>query len=233
MKKTFKSHLNNSDAMQKISKVLFFFVLVCIFSCAKDSVDPVDNSCGTSYSYTGDVKLIIDQSCAYSGCHDGVSGAPGNYTTFDGMSNALSTGVFENRVVLAQNMPPDYATDGPTELTVEELTIVTDWVNAGFPEEPSSIAATYESSIRTIIDNSCAYSGCHDGQSGVGNYTFYDGMVGEINEGDFFTRVVTDRDVPSSTMPPPYAVEEGGEPRLTEEEFELMLCWIENGYPEN
>lgn len=218
--------------MQKISKVLFFFIFIGVYACTKDSVDPVDNSCGSSFSYNDDVKLIIDNSCAYSGCHDGGGGAPGNYTSFDGLNDVLMSGFFMSRVVFTKDMPPSYAT-GPTELTNNELSIIEEWLSAGFPEESNAVAATYEASVRTIIDETCAYSGCHDGQNGVGNYTFYQGMESEINDGDFFDRVVTDRDVPSLTMPPPYAVDEGGEPRLTDEQFDLILCWIENGYPEN
>jgi hypothetical protein len=217
--------------MQKISKVLFFFIFICIFACSKDSVEPVDNSCGTTYSYTMDVKMIIDQSCAYSGCHDGVSSAPGNYTTFEGMTDVLTFGTFENRVIVAKNMPP-FDAPGPKELTEAELKIIGEWLNAGFPKDVSPIAATYESSIQAIIDNSCAYSGCHDG-GGIGDYGLYEGLESDINSGELFNRVVTLREDDVSGMPPVRAIDFGGPAMLTEEEFQLMLCWIENGYPEN
>ncbi len=217
--------------MQKISKVLFFFIFISIFACSKDSVEPVDNSCGTSYSYSTDVKMIIDQSCAYSGCHDGSGAAPGNYTSFDGMIDVLTLGTFENRVIVAKNMPPLDA-PGPTELTEDELKIIGAWLNAGFPEDVNPIAATYESSIQAIIDNSCAYSGCHDG-GGIGDYGLYQGLESVISSGSFFNRVVTIREDEVSGMPPLRAPDFGGPAMLTEEEFQLMLCWIENGYPEN
>jgi len=220
--------------MQKISKVVVFLVFMAFFACSKDSVDPVDTSCGTSLSFKNDIKSIIDNTCAYSGCHDGSGAAPGNYTTFEGFSNVLVNGQFENRALIARNMPPDFATEGPTELTESQLSLLTEWFNAGFPEEESLGSITYESSIRSIIDNSCAYSGCHDGQtSGVGDYNFFPEIQDDITSGSFFTRVVEIRDDEQNGMPPARAVDYGGSPRLNDVEFQLMLCWIENGYPEN
>lgn len=189
-------------------------------------------------SYDTGVKEIIDASCAYAGCHNGAGSGPGNYTTYDGLSNILNSGLFSTRVFeLKDNpdigMPPDYATGGPVDLTDAELTILMDWVDSGAPESAMMSAATYDESIKLIIDNSCAYSGCHDGQTGIGNYSNLQGMQDDIESGLFFDRVVTRREDPVLGMPPARAVDFGGAATLTDEEFELMLCWIENGYPEN
>ena len=45
----------------------FFFMV----SCGDDDEDMVDPCDSFTATYNGDVKAIIDGSCAYSGCHSG------------------------------------------------------------------------------------------------------------------------------------------------------------------
>ncbi|MBT8234135.1 MAG: hypothetical protein HKO66_02540 [Saprospiraceae bacterium] len=224
--------------MKKISKGAFFLCIILAFSCSRDATEPIDNSCGSTSSYNSNIKTIIDASCAYNGCHNGGGGAPGDFSTYDGLENVLTSGQFSVRVFNQKDdpnigMPPDYATGGPINLTDEEILTLMDWVNSGFPEEENAIAATYDDAIKGIIDNSCAYSGCHDGQTGIGNYQNLEGLQGDIDDNDFFERVVEIREDPVKGMPPERAEELGGPAMLTDEEFQLILCWIENGYPQN
>lgn len=224
--------------MQKISIILYFSIFLLMVSCACDMTEPADNSCGTTMSYDKGIKEIIDVSCAYAGCHNGAGLGPGDYSTYQGLVGILNSGSFSNRVFeLKDNpaigMPPDNAVGGPTDLTDAELTILMEWVESGYPEKENSIAATYDESIKVIIDAGCAYSGCHDGQRGIGNYSNYQGIQDIILSGSFFERVVEIREDPVQGMPPARSVDFGGAPRLSDEEFELVLCWIENGYPEN
>lgn len=83
----------------------------------------------------------------------------------------------------------------------------------------------FTNDIQEIINTSCAYSGCHL-DSAPGIYTSFDGLTGAIDNGEFFTRVLSIRD-----MPPSYAPDDRPQ-TLTAAEIELINCWAENDYPE-
>lgn len=79
---------------------------------------------------------------------------------------------------------------------------------------------TFADGIQDILRRKCNTSGCHDGSSGVGNYSSFRNMEGVIDNGLFRQEVFVRR-----TMP-----KEGD---LTPEELELLRCWSDNGFPEN
>ncbi len=113
----------------------FVFTLIWM-GCAKDSTQAIScDGCGVTgeVSFDANVKSIIDNSCAYSGCHSG--SAPGDYTTYEGLKTILDSGLFQDRVLSAKNMPPEYAPDErPKTLSECELCIIQDWVDAGYPD---------------------------------------------------------------------------------------------------
>jgi len=220
---------------------LFFIsvVTILVISCARDMTEPQVNTCGTVVDYDGYAKGIIDASCALSGCHDGMSaGVPGNFTSYEGLAPFLNSGVFATRVFDMRDnpvtgMPPDNAVDfgGQANLDDETIMQLMLWANAGYPEQEIEVVATYDETIQNIIDLSCAYSGCHNGTPGVpGDYSSYAGLELDLENGSFYRRVVESRDDPVLGMPPDRAT---GPTDLTEEEFQLILCWVENDYPEN
>lgn len=99
------------------------------------------------------------------------------------------------------------------------------------PESCMDSIPTYEGSIKAIIDNSCAYSGCHLDGSAPGVYTTYSGLESVVESGIFREKVVNLRDDPYLGMPPDLVPE--GRPRdLTQQELELIQCWLENDHPE-
>lgn len=117
--------------------------IMMIFSpaCTNDQLPEPTEPMGCLDSiptYDGSIKAIIDNSCAYAGCHLG--GAPGIYDTYAGLEAALSGGLFRERVILERDdpgvgMPPNYAPEGrPEDLTAEELELITCWLDNGFPE---------------------------------------------------------------------------------------------------
>ena len=221
-----------------ISVLAFLFIMV---SCAKDQTDPPDNSCGSDLDYLTNIKPIIDASCALSGCHDGTTGI-GDYSNYDGLEQVLRFGSFANRVIDQREnpvvgMPPDNAVDvgGVADLQDEEIEMIMEWLDNGFPREAEPVIATYDENVKFIIDTNCSYAGCHNGQPGTpGVYTTYGGLSGDLENGRFFNKVVELRDDPVLGMPPDEsATNLGGPANLTEEEFQIILCWIENDYPEN
>lgn len=113
---------------------------VLAFACGDKDEDPVDPCDSINATYDGDVKAIINSSCAYSGCHDGMNtGLPEDardYTTFAGLGVNTANGKFKTRVLDVKNMPnPDITPDDkPQELTTAQLEILQCWHDAGYPQ---------------------------------------------------------------------------------------------------
>ncbi len=121
-------------------RILFYFLTISCFlllhsSCVSESLDPDPALvCNTVVTYDDQMAEIIDNSCAYVGCHDGGGDAPGDYTNFAVLSTNLNE-TFERRVVEEQNMPPEYAPEGsPKTLTADELNLMRCWIEDGYPE---------------------------------------------------------------------------------------------------
>ena len=129
--------------------LLSFFSLLAFslyqFSCTADKLpEPMAGAeCDTfDATYDGDIKAIIDASCALTGCHVSGGGAPGVFQDFSGLldfANNGPNGLRDRVIVLANDpdngMPPDWNTNpGPKNLTEEQLKIFKCWVDSGFPE---------------------------------------------------------------------------------------------------
>ena len=89
---------------------------------------------------------------------------------------------------------------------------------------------TYNTNMQAIVDTYCAYAECHNGSAGVpGDYRTYEGM--RIHFGaSILERVVTIREDAVLGMPPARA---NGPTDLSEEDFKLFNCWINEEFPEN
>ena len=86
----------------------------------------------------------------------------------------------------------------------------------------------YTEDIKDLVTRSCAYADCHTIGASIGDYSTYDGMSVH-----FTSNLIEDRinnPDPDTGMPPDYAQ---GPIDLSEEELQLMNCWIAEGYPEN
>jgi hypothetical protein len=95
---------------------------------------------------------------------------------------------------------------------------------------------SYANGVREIINVNCAYSGCHDGSAGIGpgDYTRYNqALLRELNTGSFRSRVIDQRENASIGMPPNKSVyPESQKDDLTEDELAIILCWLDDGFPE-
>lgn len=121
--------------MKKISFSIFIIIILWV-ACTRDSYVPVGFDCGERITYDSHMKEIIDLNCSYSGCHDGVS-APGDYTSYEGISVDFDGNIF-NRVVTLQldtvfGMPPWNGT-GPKDLSDEHFMLMNCWISEEFPE---------------------------------------------------------------------------------------------------
>lgn len=102
------------------------------------------------------------------------------------------------------------------------------------PEGCASGLTAYDTNMKAIIDESCAYSGCHDGESPSvpGDYTSYEGIRPFLEDGSVRTRVFDLRNDPVLGMPPSAsAFPLSRKEELTPEEFRLMQCWVNSGFP--
>lgn len=133
------------NANSKITTSLLLFIAFWSTQCTSDQLpEPVvAEFCDTiDATYDGEIKPIIDASCAYSGCHDGSSGIPGNFSSFAGLQSVTSSGSFEQRVIDFRDnpvtgMPPNqsvYPQSLKDDLTADELEIIECWIRLGFPE---------------------------------------------------------------------------------------------------
>ncbi|MEI6411486.1 MAG: hypothetical protein WCR52_19005 [Bacteroidota bacterium] len=92
-------------------------------------------------------------------------------------------------------------------------------------DDPCADSITYNNQIKTIINSSCAYAGCHNGDvnsSAPGNYTTQAGLTDVTSNGKLNNRVVTLKDMPPSNATGPKT--------LTDAQLQLMKCWIQQGY---
>ena len=80
---------------------------------------------------------------------------------------------------------------------------------------------TYENTVKDIIGNKCALSGCHQFAANIGDFTSYQELILSIENSAFQTFVID-----LQIMPP-----DGNVP-LTADEITKLSCWLESGYPE-
>ena len=120
-------------------------LLLTQFSCTSDKLpepSPNENCDNYDATYDGDVKAIIDATCALAGCHVNGGGGPGVFSSYAEMqaSGELSDQGFREYVVVLRDdpqngMPPDWDTNpGPKDLTDEQFEIIKCWIDAGYPE---------------------------------------------------------------------------------------------------
>jgi uncharacterized membrane protein len=120
-----------------MKKMIRFFtasaVLIIAFysfyACKQDKlpVPEVPTFCDSiTATYTDTVKAIIDSKCSVAGCHLNTQNPNlNNYTQVFGSSDRIAV-----RALDLKTMPPL----GMTQLTEDEIKILTCWREAGFPE---------------------------------------------------------------------------------------------------
>jgi uncharacterized membrane protein len=128
--------MKNTNPVTLISAMSVSCILF-IISCTSDVVDP----CGVTYD--AQVRNIVIQTCAYTGCHSGPTASPyvpasaKDYTTYGGMMETVQSGKFRERAIDLQTMPPQaFVPAGkPKSLTTEERDELMCWLDSGHPEK--------------------------------------------------------------------------------------------------
>jgi len=115
----------------------------------------------------------------------------------------------------------------PTSCTSDQL------IEMPPPAFCDTLQVSYTLQVKEIIDTNCAFSGCHvAGSSAPGNYANFGSLSPFLTEIEFERFVIDLRDDPELGMPPNWPTNPGPTD-LTEEEFEIISCWVNRGYPEN
>lgn len=86
------------------------------------------------------------------------------------------------------------------------------------------VAVTYDNQVFPVLESKCATSGCHNSTDAVAGVvvTNYNSLKPYLLNGRFTAEVITDRTMPL-----------GENNALTKEEYNLMICWEEQGFLEN
>lgn len=88
-------------------------------------------------------------------------------------------------------------------------------------EGQCATTVSFQSEINTIINTSCAIPGCHNGDNGASrNWTIFSNV--EDNAQALRARTT------ARTMPPP-----GSGVTITDEEIDLIACWVQQGAQNN
>jgi hypothetical protein len=123
-----KTRLSVGFFYVKIKSMIRKFISIACISialgaCKKDkSAGKLTPSCdGSSPTYNGSIKSILDSRCGSASCHP-------NYTSYQGLSGILQSGDFKREVLTNQTMPEG------SSLTQEQLNKIQCWVDNGFPE---------------------------------------------------------------------------------------------------
>jgi hypothetical protein len=114
--------------------ILFFFTLLftaCSSSTESEITDPIEDNKSEPQSkatYTNDVKTIIDNNCATSGCHSSSSKSAGiPLSTFQEVKDGFIYSGSWNQIETNQ-MPKSY------NLSAAEKELIKNWIDNGYLE---------------------------------------------------------------------------------------------------
>ena len=104
-------------------------VLMLLFIACNKNSDIKETSCdGSTPTFDNEISVIINTSCAISGCHPDADARHGDYSSYEAFEKHRNNGSFEKKVLTKQTMPKGFT------LTQEELNLIQCWVDNGFPE---------------------------------------------------------------------------------------------------
>lgn len=124
-----------AEQQEPMLRFVYCFLLCLLSACTFDKLPmPPENTCdGVQATYELNIRQIIEETCAYSGCHL-------EYTDYEGLLPVLRDGSFQSRVITLRSdgnlgMPPDYAPgDRPVDLSPEQLNLIRCWLSSEYPE---------------------------------------------------------------------------------------------------
>lgn len=120
----------NTVVMKNII-VLVVLIVVIATACTMDKgmLTPKPTISCDTITFSTHVSAIINTKCATTGCHVPAGSGNGDFTSYAGVNAKVTSGAFENRVFVTQDMPPGASPD----LTTQELAVLRCWLDAGAP----------------------------------------------------------------------------------------------------
>ncbi|MBK9254887.1 MAG: hypothetical protein IPM42_05315 [Saprospiraceae bacterium] len=236
--------------------VLTVFTLVTIFTtgCKHNLVvgdpdpDPVDTTvnpidttmtgipCNADVVYfEKDILPVLRSNCAFSGCHDAITGADG--IRLNDYTNVMKTGKvkagkpFDSDLyeVITENKDKDRMPPPPApRLSADQITLIQKWITQGAKNETCDDAAgqcstdniSFGGYIKPLLTNNCL--GCHNANSQGGGVRLdtYEGIRIASVSGRLYGSVA--RNAGFAAMPQ-------GSPKLNNCHILKLKSWIDNG----
>lgn len=110
--------------------ILFGLVTLFLFSCSNDSTDDLTLPPAANITYQKDVRAIMNQSCATSGCHNASSNSAGLVLeTYAQVRNA-----FENRGALGRMESTTNPMPPTGNLPSTSIDLIKTWISNGYIE---------------------------------------------------------------------------------------------------
>jgi len=100
-------------------------------------------------------------------------------------------------------------------------------------DEPTAVGCdlqdvSFKTDVLPVIERSCSYqSSCHASGAGNGDFTTYETLKDDLDNGKFATRVLQKKD-----MPPSYSPDDRPK-TLDDAEISIIQCWADGGYQNN
>jgi cytochrome b subunit of formate dehydrogenase/mono/diheme cytochrome c family protein len=179
---------------------------------------PQQPASGTEVVWTGTIDGMLKDKCG--SCH----GTSGGFSaeTYDDVMKVVQPGSPDNSKIIQIQAAGDH----PGQLTADELSTLTNWIQGGaLKGGPGTQAApastgteTWDSGIGTLFTSTCG--GCH-GDSGGFTATTYDDVMKQIKPGDPDNSKVVE------------VQKAGGHPgSFTDQELTRVIDWIKVGAPQ-
>lgn len=117
-----------------LSSIFIISCFLWISACTNDQA-ALPGPCGIAgeVSFATDVQPILETYCYFPNsnqpCH--LTGSPdGDFTSYTGF--AAKAALVKNRVTVQRDMPPEYSTEGPTEIADPcDITLIQTWIDEG------------------------------------------------------------------------------------------------------
>lgn len=112
----------------KILLSAFFILLIVFQSCVDHSLpEPEAGDCINTVSFAGQIKPIINTSCALTGCHNGDNGADINWTKLENFQAKKAN--VKDRITRPVGVPGHMPAVG--SITDDQIQLIVCWVDQG------------------------------------------------------------------------------------------------------
>ena len=176
---------------------IFFLVLSAglLTTCSKEYIQQ------STVCFENDIKPIINNNCAGSGCHDAITKEKGrNYTTLEGILKDVKKGNYQQSKLYQVLILPDFTEQAmppkpSVRLADDQIELIARWIEEGATNTSCTVSTScdtnrimsYNSDIKPLINTNCAGSACHSAttQAGSISYATYASSLPTINNGKF------------------------------------------------